>query len=81
MATLQVLGTAPVTFIGEDSTSIGHQYQIPLMALEYDPSTGEIDAKNWEPVSKGTLPAEDGKVLTSLLADLLKRGVLTPATS
>lgn len=76
MATTQVIGLSPVTFISEDKTSAGTQFQIPLSSLKFD-SKGAIDPSDWPPVKSKKLAAADAKLLPLLLADLLQRGVLS----
>jgi hypothetical protein len=72
-----VIGLSPVTFASEDT---GQEYQIPLSALTID-SKGAIDASAWPPIKKSTLGTKDKKLVPLLLADLLKRGVLSaPST-
>jgi hypothetical protein len=72
----QVLGLAPISFVSEDKTTVGVQYQIPLASLKYDETKGLVDPADWPPVKSKKLAAADGKLLPLLLADLLKRGIL-----
>jgi hypothetical protein len=79
MATLlPVIGLSPVTFISEEPATAGLQYQIPLSALKFDVTKGIVDPSEWPPVKKSKLGTAVGKLLPILLADLLKRGLLSP---
>jgi hypothetical protein len=79
MANVAVIGLSPVTFTSEDS---GQQIQIPLSALTFDTAKGTIDASAWQPPTKNKkLGAKDTVLVPLLLADLLKRGVLSGASS
>ena len=69
-----VTGASPVTFISED-TEPGVQFQIPLALLTVD--KGVVDTSGWSPAAG--LSTNDAKILGSLLADLLARGVIRPA--
>jgi hypothetical protein len=71
-----VTGAAPVTFISED-TEPGTQFQIPLALLKV--TSGTVDASGWTPPA--SLKTSDKAILKSLLADLLARGVIAPASS
>jgi hypothetical protein len=76
MATTQVTGLSPVTFLSEDPATAGTQYQIPLSSLKFD-AKGVLDTSDWPPVKSKKLPKADGTLLPILLADLLKRGILS----
>ena len=76
MAAVPVTGAAPVTFISED-TQPGKQFQIPLAVLKI--SNGTVDASGWSPPA--ALKTNDKAILKSLLADLLARGVIAPAST
>ena len=76
MATAQVTGLSPVSFLSEDPATAGTQFQIPLSSLKID-AKGVIAATDWPPVKSKKLGAADGKLLPLLLADLLKRGILS----
>ena len=76
MATTQVTGLSPVTFLSEEPATAGMQYQIPLSSLKLD-AKGAVDTSDWPPPKSKKLGAADGKLLPILLADLLKRGVLS----
>jgi hypothetical protein len=69
-----ITGASPVTFISED-TEPGVQFQIPLALLTV--TGGVVDASGWKPPA--TLKTNDAAILTSLLADLLARGVIASA--
>jgi hypothetical protein len=71
-----VTGASPVTFVSED-TEPGVQFQIPLALLKV--TGGVVDASGWTPPA--ALHPNDTKILTSLLADLLARGVIAPASA
>ena len=71
-----VTGASPVTFVSED-TEPGVQFQIPLVLLKV--SGGIVDASDWTPPT--ALKTNDIKILASLLADLLARGVIAPASA
>ena len=75
-AKTQVIGLAPVTFVSEDGATAGQQFHIPLSALKID-SKGAIDTSDWVPEKGKKLSAADSKLLKLLLADMLRRGVLT----
>lgn len=77
MANTQVTGLSPVTFLSEEPATAGKQYQIPLSSLKLD-AKGVLDTSDWPPVKKKKLGAADGKLLPIMLADLLKRGILSP---
>lgn len=70
-----VTGASPVTFISED-TSPGSLLQVPLSVLAMK-TDGTVDASGWKPPL--TLKTNDKAILAAVLADLLARGVITPA--
>ncbi|WP_157083196.1 hypothetical protein [Novosphingobium lentum] len=76
MAATPVIGLSPVTFLSEDANTVGSQFQIPLAVLKFD-SKGVIDPSDWPPVKAKKLGTKDSKLLPLLLADLLKRGILS----
>lgn len=79
MATpIPVIGLSPVTFASEDT---GQEYQIPLSALTYDDTKAAIDASAWPPIKTKKIGTKDAKLVPLLLADLLKRGVLSKGSS
>jgi hypothetical protein len=79
MAGKTVVGTAPVTFVTEASSgSPGVQFQCPLAALAID-GKGNVDRSGWTPPD--ALTSDDLKNLDAILADLLSRGVISPAPS
>ena len=80
MAAPPVTGLSPVTFLSEDAATAGSQFQIPLSALKFD-TKGAIDPADWPPVKSKKLGAKDAKLLPILLADLLKRGILSTPPS
>ncbi len=71
-----ITGASPVTFISED-TEPGVQFQIPLALLTV--TGGVVDASSWTPPA--ALKTNDTAILKSLLADLLARGVIAPASA
>jgi hypothetical protein len=73
---MRVIGLAPVTFVSEDGATAGQQYHVPLSALKVD-AKGQIDASDWVPEKGKKLSAGDAKLLKSILADMLRRGLLT----
>ena len=79
MALVNITGLSPVTFISEDSSTAGTEYQIPLASLQLDTTTGKIDLSKWPPPKNKNmkLGAADTALLKVLLPDLLKRGVLS----
>jgi len=71
-----VIGTSPITFASEDTATLGQQTQIPLASLSFD-AKGAIDASAWPPIKNKKLGTNDTAVVTALLTDLVKRGVLS----
>lgn len=76
MATSKVIGLTPVTFASEDPATLGQQYEIPVSALKVTPQGG-LDAGDWPPIKTNKLKPADVTLVPLLLADLLKRGVLS----
>lgn len=74
-----IRSTSPVVFVSEHPATAGTQYHIPLSVLRYDAAKGVIDVSEWAPIKTKKLGAADRKLLPILLADLLRRGVLSVA--
>jgi hypothetical protein len=74
---IPVIGLSPVTFASEDSATLGQEFQIPLSALTFDAAKGIVDPSAWPPIKSKKLGAKDSALVPLLLADLLKRGVLS----
>ena len=77
MAAQYVIGASPVTFISEDSSHPGTQYQIPLPLIRYNiaesPPTGPVDLALWtQSVGKSDVP-----LAQALIQNLINQGVLT----
>jgi hypothetical protein len=79
--TIAVIGLSPITYASEDTATLGQQFQIPLSALTFDASKGAIDASGWVPAKGKKLGTKDAVLVPLLLADLLKRGVLSAPSS
>jgi hypothetical protein len=80
MATPKVIGLSPITFASEDPATLGQEYQIPLSALKFD-ANGALDASDWPPIKDNKLKPKDVTLVPLLLADLLKRGVLSASST
>ncbi len=73
-----VVGASPVTFISEDTggSGAGVQYQVPLSALLIA-ANGTVDRSGW--THPAGVSATDLTNLDAILANLLARGVISPA--
>lgn len=77
MTNTPVLGASPVTFISE-KTQAGRQYQVPLSALSFD-TTGSIHASVTAWITSNSIDtAVDGPMLTTLVDNMVKQGLLFP---
>jgi hypothetical protein len=75
MVAARVSGVSALTFVSEDA---GTQHRIPLSALPID-STGIIDLDAWPPGQDDKFPPADRDLIKLLVADLLKRGIVSAA--
>jgi hypothetical protein len=76
MATTQVIGASPFTFVSEDPTTAGIQYSIPLASLKFD-DKGAIDASGWPPIKSKKLGAVDVTMLPILFKNAVALGLLS----
>lgn len=69
-----VLGASPVTFISEDTTNAGTQYQIPLPLISYDTSNNPAVAVSSWP---SNISATDKTLAETIIQNLINQGFLT----
>lgn len=75
MAAQSVSGASPITFISEDTTNAGIQYQIPLPLISYDSTkTPAVSVSTW-PLG---ISATDQTLAETVIQHMINQGFLTP---